>query len=305
MIREDPVNPNLLYVGNEVGVYASLNKGQSWFPLRSGLPTVPVYDLKIHPRDRELIAGTHGRGVMILGVAPLQQMNASVMASQAHLFTPAPAFDYGMAPPPSETRAQRPWKSDGGPNGAEIEYRLNGTVQGPVRVLIVSASGDTLARLNGTTTPGINRVSWNLLPTGEQVLAGGGGGGRGGPGGGGGRGGAFGGRGGGEGPVTVAGFPAGFNPRPAESSAAPDTSGSPTAQARQLAEAGGRGGRGGRGGGGGGGGGFGGGRGNLQAVETGDFRVVLDVGGQKQTQVLRVVKVEPGDVAVMAPMRDR
>jgi hypothetical protein len=99
--------------------------------------------------------------------------------------------------------------------------------------------------------------------------------------------------------VTPAGFPIGFNPRPAESNAVPDSSGSPTFQARPTAAGAGRGGR----GGGGGGGGFG--RGNAQAVATGDYRVVMDVGGQKQVQVLRVVQVEPGDVSVLAPMKER
>ena len=124
VIREDLVNPNLLYVGTETGVFASLNKGQSWFPLASGLPTVPVYDLKIHPRDHELIAGTHGRAMLVLDVAPLQQMTASALSASAHLFEPTVAFEYGMMVPPSETRAQRMWKSDGGPSGAEISYRL-------------------------------------------------------------------------------------------------------------------------------------------------------------------------------------
>jgi hypothetical protein len=203
----------------------------------------------------------------------------------------------------SEPRAQRPWKGEGGPSGAEIEYRLAAPVAGQVRVSIVDAAGDTIARLTGTNTAGLNRVSWNLIPISEQALAGEGGvGGRGGRGGGaaggGGGGGnpAFGGRGGAQQPVNVPGFPPGYNPRPAETNTPPDTSGSPTAQARELASGRG-GGRGGRGGGGGGG--FG--RGNVEAVQTGDFRVVLDAGGQKQIAVLRVVRVEPGDVAVMAP----
>jgi hypothetical protein len=299
VIREDLVNPNLLYVGTETGVFASLNKGQSWFPIQSNLPTVPVYDLKIHPRDHELIAATHGRGVQILDVAPLQQMTASVLANAVQLFTPSPAFQYGQMPPGSEPRAQRPWKGDGGPSGAEITYRLATPVAGAVRVSIVDAAGDTIARLTGTNNAGLNRVAWNMIPIGEQALAGegggGGGGGRGGRGGGGGGGNAaFGGRGAGQQPVNVPGFPPGFNPRPAETNAPPDSSGSPTAQARELASgrAGGRGGR-------GGGGGFG--RGNVEAVETGDYRVVLDAGGQKRIAVLRVVRVEPGDVAVMAP----
>jgi hypothetical protein len=286
------VNPNLLYVGTETGVYASLNKGQSWFPLRANLATVPVFDLKIHPRDHELIAATHGRGIQILDVAPLQQMTPAVLSAQTHLFAPTVAFEYGQMIPPSETRAQRMWRGEGGPAGAEIRYKLASPAAAPPRVMIVNTAGDTIARLVGTNTAGINRVSWNLQAAtaeaqlaGEQAGRGGGGGG------------GFGGRGGNQEPVNVAGFPRGFNPRPAEQNNPPDTTGSPTAQARELASGSGRGGRGGRGGGGGGG--FG--RGNSQAVETGDYRVVLDVGGQKQVQVLRVVRVEPGDVAVMAP----
>jgi hypothetical protein len=93
--------------------------------------------------------------------------------------------------------------------------------------------------------------------------------------------------------VNVPGFPPGFNPRPAESRAEPDSSGSPTAQARVLAQGGGAG-RGGRGGGGGGGRAGGG----PAPAATGDYRVVLEVAGQRFTQVLRVVQVAPGTVSV-------
>jgi hypothetical protein len=284
VIREDPVNSNLLYVGTETGVFASLNKGQSWFRLQQNLPTVPVYDLKIHPRDHELIAATHGRGIQILDVAPLQQMTPSVISAQVHLFAPTVAFEYGQMIPPSETRAQRPWRGEGGPVGAEIRYKMASAAAAPPRVLIVNTAGDTIARLTGTNAAGINRASWNLQIVGAEgpQFAGGGGGGRGG------------GRGGPQEPVNVAGFPPGFNPRPAEQNNPPDSSGSPTAQARELGA--GRGGRGGRGGGGGGGG-----RGDVRTAETGDYRVILDVGGQKQIQVLRVIRVSPGDVSVLAP----
>lgn len=294
VIREDPVNPNLLYVGTETGVFASLNKGQSWFRLGENLPTVPVYDLQVHPRDRELIAGTHGRAIWIMDVAPLQQITPAVMAKGAHLFESAPAFQYVQMPVASEPRAQRPWRAEGGPSGAEIAYRLAAPARDTVRVMIVSARGDTVARMHGTNVAGLNRVSWNFAMTPDQGVTG--------PGAGGFGGGGFGGRGGASFPDTaqVEGFPRGYNPRPGESRANPDSSGSPTAVQRALAEAAGRGGRGGRAGGGGGGGGRGGG-GGIQLAETGDYRVVLDVGGQKQTAVLRVVRVAPGDVAVMTP----
>jgi len=298
VIREDLVNPNLLYVGTETGVFASLNKGQSWFSISNNLPTVPVYDLQIHPRDHELIAGTHGRAIWILDVSQLQQMMPAVIAKSAHLFDPPPAFQYTQMIQGSEPRGQRGWKGDGGPSGAEISYRLSAAVTGAVRVLIVNTRGDTVARLAGTGAAGVNKVSWNFALAAADAVAGAGGGG------------AFAQFGGGRGgrgfadTAQVPGFPRGFNPRPAESIGAPDSTGSPTAVQRALAEAAGRGGaggRGGRGGGGGGGGGGGfGGRGGATA-ETGDYRVVLDVAGQKQSTVLRVVKVQAGDVMVMAP----
>lgn len=282
VIAEDPVNPNLIYVGTELGVYASLNRGNTWFALRNGLPTVPVYDLKVHPRDRELIAGTHGRGILILDVAPLQQMNADVLAKGVHLFAPAVALQYGQLPAPSEMRAHGGWRVDGGPSGAVISYRLaaNGD---SVRIAIVNAAGDTVARLTGPGAAGLNRVEWPMpaSPTGQFNLSG------------------RGGRGGGA-ATNVPGFPPGFIARPAESAAAPDSSGSPTAQARALAAGGaGRGGR--AGGGGGGGGGFGGGRGGfpgLAPVVTADYRVILEAAGQRMAQPLRVVVVPQGAASV-------
>jgi hypothetical protein len=66
VIREDSFNRNLLFVGTEFGVYASLDDGMSWFSLNNNLLTVAVRDIAIHPRDRDLIIGTHGRGIWIL-----------------------------------------------------------------------------------------------------------------------------------------------------------------------------------------------------------------------------------------------
>lgn len=276
VVREDVVNPDLLYIGTEVGVSASLDRGASWFALDANLPTVPVYDLQVHPRDRELIAGTHGRGVQILDVAPLQQMTSSVVADAVHLFEPAPAFQYAQLPFASEPRAQRPWKGDGGPSGAVIHYRLTQPVSGSVQVLVLDAAGDTLARLPGANGAGLHSVEWNLSSGG----GGGFGGGRGG--------------GGGGAAVNVAGFPAGYNPRPAESRAQPDSSMTPEAVAARLAAPSAN------RGGGGGGGGFRGGNASTSAV-TGNYRVVLSAGGVTRSVVLRVVEVAPTDRAVMVP----
>ena len=95
VVREDPRNENLLFVGTDLGVYASLDRGRSWRRFMESLPTVPVHDLRIHPRDRELIAGTHGRSIWIVDIAPLQDLTGNVLADGAAAFEPAPAYLFG------------------------------------------------------------------------------------------------------------------------------------------------------------------------------------------------------------------
>ncbi|MEM9327237.1 MAG: hypothetical protein AAGA85_16330, partial [Bacteroidota bacterium] len=65
VVRQDPINPNLLYAGMEHGIFASWDKGTSWTKINNNLPNVSVRDLRIQPRDRDLIVGTHGRGAWI------------------------------------------------------------------------------------------------------------------------------------------------------------------------------------------------------------------------------------------------
>lgn len=288
VVRQDPVNENLIYVGTEVGVSASLDFGQTWFSLNSGLPTVPVYDLKIHPRDRELIAGTHGRAIMIVDVAPLQQMNSQVLAQGAHLFEPAVGLQYGEYPVASEPRAHRMWRAERTQAGAMIRYRLTAPLAQTPQVLVINVAGDTVARLNGTNNAGMNSVNWNLN------VGGGGGGGFGGFGGGGF--GGFGGAAAGQ-AINDPGFPPGYNSRPGFVRTAPDTTATPEAVRARLMNP--------QPAGGGFGGGFGGGRGfnRPTPAAAGDYRIVLSGAPQAGSQVIRVYSVTPGDKAVLVPAK--
>lgn len=72
VIREDPKNKDILYIGTDLGVYVSLNCGKTWQALGSRLPTCAVHDLAIHPRDQIIIIGTHGRGAYIADAVPVQ-----------------------------------------------------------------------------------------------------------------------------------------------------------------------------------------------------------------------------------------
>ncbi|HEV8358162.1 MAG TPA: hypothetical protein VGQ17_15530, partial [Gemmatimonadales bacterium] len=166
VIREDPANPSLLFAGTETGAFVSTDKGASWRKFMSGFPTVPVHDLKIHPRDHELIAATHGRSIWIVDVAPLEQVNEQVIASAVHLFQPKTAWQFNSSPEAElggggSGGGQMVFRSMPPQYGAEIAYRVATTTPGGrARISIVDASGDTLRTLTGSAAAGLNRVYW-------------------------------------------------------------------------------------------------------------------------------------------------
>ncbi len=71
VIHEDPHVKDLLYLGSTLGVYVSVDGGVSWQSLCNNLPTTSVHDLFVHPRDNELVIGTHGRSVFVMDVSSI------------------------------------------------------------------------------------------------------------------------------------------------------------------------------------------------------------------------------------------
>jgi len=72
VVREDPKDKNILYVGTDLSVYVTLEGGKKWYVLGSNLPSAYVHDIRIHPRDNIIVAGTHGRGVFVMDAALVQ-----------------------------------------------------------------------------------------------------------------------------------------------------------------------------------------------------------------------------------------
>lgn len=165
VIREDTVNPDLLYVGTDRGVYASLDRGSSWQALDGGLPNVPVHDLFVHPRDRELIAGTHGRSAWIVDVLPVQQLSNEVRSSAVHLFH----ID--------DLKASRDWRRRPDPWFDRPEHlpELTGTywakAAGPVRFRLLDEKDRPLATFEREAQVGLNSFRWNLALDSELTLA--------------------------------------------------------------------------------------------------------------------------------------
>jgi photosystem II stability/assembly factor-like uncharacterized protein len=215
VIREDPRNPSLLFVGTDLGVYVTLDGGQAWSKLRGSppaslggggrggggggrggganqparglFPTVPVVDLKIHPRDHELIAATHGRGLIIADIAAYEELTPAVLSSDVHLFEIAPVIrstggERGAV-------ASLNFAGPSRPGDMAVSYYLKADVAGDVKVRVYDGAR-LVAEMDGPKSAGINTVRWNLQARREripgEVAAGGGR--RGGGGGGGGQG---------------------------------------------------------------------------------------------------------------------
>lgn len=87
VIREDPKNEELLYIGTDNGAYATFDQGNIWYPFENGLPNVAVHDLVIQPKAKHLIIGTHGRSMYKANIAPLQLLTDALENKETHIFT--------------------------------------------------------------------------------------------------------------------------------------------------------------------------------------------------------------------------
>ncbi|MFZ5787130.1 MAG: VPS10 domain-containing protein [Acidobacteriota bacterium] len=99
VVEQDPVRRDLLFLGTEFGLYASLDGGASWLPFRHGVPTVSVMDLTIQERECDLVVATHGRALFVVDdITPLREMSAAPVKEKVRLFAPTPAVQHRRAP---------------------------------------------------------------------------------------------------------------------------------------------------------------------------------------------------------------
>ena len=175
VIREHPRNPNLLFAGTEHGAYISFDKGLQWIPLRGNLPTVPVDDIAIQPRDNDLVLGTHGRSIWVLDdITPLEELNQDVLAQSLYLFNLRPAIGWSIH---SQEAApgHKAFSGSNPPLGALINYwvKPGPAVSVKARFVIKDSSGQTVREWSTEARAGLNREVWDLRYT--SPAAGGGG----------------------------------------------------------------------------------------------------------------------------------
>ncbi len=179
VVREDVRSDNVLYCGTERAAYVSINRGKSWVKLNGkSLPTVSVDDLAVHPREIDLVAGTHGRSAYILDDAsPLSQLTPAVMNSELHLFD-IPDGKPRIYQPYGGLWSHRMFRATNKKMGARISYWIRDYTGDEVKVTITNEQGKKLRTLTGTNRPGINRVVWDLQDDPKQRLQSFGGGGQ-------------------------------------------------------------------------------------------------------------------------------
>jgi hypothetical protein len=126
------------------------------------LPATIADDLVIHPREQDLVLGTHGRSVYILDdIAPLQQLSTDVLGRSEHLFQPRPAVLW------DDDRTTFHGGSDDlfrakNPPDAIVSYYLRSAASGPVKIQIAHSGGAVVRELDGSGDAGLHRLAWDL-----------------------------------------------------------------------------------------------------------------------------------------------
>ncbi|MGA9423390.1 MAG: hypothetical protein WBW61_13600 [Rhodanobacteraceae bacterium] len=165
VVREDTVNPDVLYVGTDRGVYVSLDRGATWQGLQSNLPNVPVHDLAVHPRERELIAATHGRSAWIIDVLPVQELTPAVQNEDVKMF------------PVEDVRSDRDWHSrpslwfDETPYLPTLDGAYWAKASGDATLVVLDGDKRPLREIKLAAKRGVNRYQWDLLVDRDLALA--------------------------------------------------------------------------------------------------------------------------------------
>ena len=167
VIREDPRQPNLLFVGTEFGAFFSTDRGGHWSQLTGDFPGVPVWDMKIQARENDLVLATHGRGIWIMDdISPLEHLAEAKQAKTAYLF---PVRDELLFQPDGTHESgmgTSGYEGANPPYGAMITYLLHNSAAGAaVRLDILNANGTTVRTLPLTASekkPGMYRTEWDM-----------------------------------------------------------------------------------------------------------------------------------------------
>jgi len=160
VIVEHPDNPDVLFLGTEHAAFASSDRGATWAKIPN-LPTTAYDDMVIHPRDKDLVLGTHGRGIWILDdTRPLAEWPGGALEAPVQLFSMGPAtmFVYWKD---TSYRGNAEYAGENPPDGALITYRI-ASGDGDATLRVVNREGRTVREMRVPGDAGVHRVNWDL-----------------------------------------------------------------------------------------------------------------------------------------------
>ncbi len=173
-IKEDIQEQKLLFLGTEMGLYASFDAGESWIQMNAKIPNAAVRDIQIHPGSNDLILATHGRGILIVDdISPLRQLSKEVIESEATVLPTRPAlvtnasFGSGGFGNAGEFVGRNPNEE-----AVIIYYLKERATTGDLKVELFDKDGKFIYTLPGTKRKGLNKLTWNMHVKPPKVASG-------------------------------------------------------------------------------------------------------------------------------------
>lgn len=174
-IQEDTKNPNLLFLGTEMGLYITNNGGESWSQFTNNLPPVAIHYIALQDQTNDLILGTHGRGIIIIDdISPLREINANQLAEKLYFFEPKGLVMRDKSSGfPESFGTETQFVGENPTRIAQFKYLLpKRHTFGKMSMEIQDLEGNKVATLNPKKSKGINIVSWNYTMRQPKVAKG-------------------------------------------------------------------------------------------------------------------------------------
>jgi len=174
VVREDLVNPRLLYAGTHFGLFASFDQGTHWIRI-GDVPAVRVDDVQIHPRTSDLVIGTHGRSIDILDdTVPFREFTSEIAAKPAHLFSVRSVTGAYLQPGFVDANGKGVYRGANPPEGALFTVWVKEFTGDEIKIAVTKSTGQPVANLKAPGAPGFTRLNWDLRPTKDVSVESGG-----------------------------------------------------------------------------------------------------------------------------------
>jgi photosystem II stability/assembly factor-like uncharacterized protein len=165
VVREDPVNPKLLYAGTHFGVFASFDQGLHWVRI-CDLPSVRIDDIQVHPRTSDLVIASHGRSIAILDDSlPFREFTPEIAAKPTHLFSVRSVTARYLQPGFVDSNGKGVYRGENPAEGALFTIWVREFTGDEIKIAVTTATGQPVANLKAPGSPGFTRLNWDLRPT--------------------------------------------------------------------------------------------------------------------------------------------